>query len=67
MKKLYQQLKGYKGNGLLLTKYQTDEGTIIRGAVLVLKKKQIASIVHANDKGWHDKSGKIYNFHRSGN
>lgn len=67
MRKLYQELKGINGNGFLLSKHITDNGTLIRGAVLVLTGKQILSVIHANDKGWHDKNGKVYNFHLSGN
>lgn len=67
MQKLYQELKGINGNGFLLSKHKTDAETLIRGVVLVLSGKQIFSVIHANDKGWHDKSGKVYNFHLSGN
>lgn len=62
MKIIYQKLKGINGTGLLLTKHQTDKGTLIRGASLVLNRKQIVSIIHANDKGWHGKDGKVENF-----
>lgn len=63
MKKLYQQLKGFKGNGFLLTKYQLEDGTLLRGVSVTLFHKPMLSVTHANDKGWHDKDGNIYRFH----
>jgi hypothetical protein len=63
MKKLYQQLKGFKGNGFLLTKYQLEDGTLLRGVALTLFHKPILSLTYANDKGWHDKDGNVYKFH----
>lgn len=67
MKKLYQELKGSKRHGVLLTKYQLEDATLIRGAAIVVSGKQRFSITHANDKGWHDKEGNVYKFHHSGN
>ena len=64
MKKIYQKFKGLKGNGLLLTKYQLEDSTLIRGVGFTILGKEIFSITHANDKGWwDDENGKIHNFH----
>ena len=67
MKKLYLQLHGIKGTGFLVSKYVLDNGTLLRGAVFVVKGKQIVSIVHANDGGWVDDNEKVRWFDVEGN
>lgn len=59
MKKLYLQLHGIKRTGFLLSKYVLENGTLLRGAVIVVNGKQLISVVHANDGGWVDGNGKV--------
>lgn len=67
MKKLYQKLHAVKGTGFLISKYVIEDGTLLRGAVFVLKHQQIVSVVHANDGGWIDDNGKVRWFDVEGN